>query len=131
MVNDPVGDFIVQLANAGAVKKNRVSLPYSKFKHAIAEKLKTEGFVGDVTNHGKKVKKVLNVELRYKEDGTPKIRGVQRVSKPGRRMYTNVTHIHPVRFGKGKLLLSTPEGILTGEEARKQNIGGEQLFKIW
>ena len=131
MVNDPVADFIIQLKNAGAVKKDCVSLPYSKLKHAVADKLKAEGFVKNVTHHGKKIKKTLDVELMYNEDGAHVISGVERVSKPGRRMYAHVTEIHPIKFGKGKLILSTPEGILTGEEAKKSNVGGEQLFKIW
>ena len=130
MVNDPVADFIIQLKNAGMVGKEEVSLPYSKLKHAIADKLTESGFVAGAEKQGKKAKKSLEVKLKY-TDGKHNIRGVKRVSKPGRRLYVKVTDIYPVKFGTGKRILSTPAGILTGEEARKQNVGGEELFIIW
>jgi small subunit ribosomal protein S8 len=131
MVNDPVSDLIIRLKNAGMVQKESVSLPYSKMKHAIADKLVEVGFVKSVSKHGKKVKKTLDVALQYDEDGNHAIRDVKRVSKPGRRVYTQVHDIYPVKFGSGKRILSTPAGILTGEEAREKNVGGEELFIIW
>ncbi len=131
MVNDPVGDFIIQLKNAGMVRKGTVSIPYSKLKHAIANKLVEAGFIMGAEKHGKKVKKTLEVTLKYEIEGTHHIQGVQRVSKPGRRLYLSVSEIFPVKFGKGKRILSTPAGILTGDEAREKNVGGEELFIIW
>jgi small subunit ribosomal protein S8 len=131
MVGDTVGDFIIQLKNAGMVGKKQVSIPYSKLKHAIADKLVQEGFVIEARKEGKKVTKTLEVALKYDAKGDHHIRGVKRVSKPGRRMYIKSTEIYPVKFGKGRMVLSTPAGILTGEEARTQNVGGEQLFIIW
>jgi len=131
MVNDPVSDFIIRLKNATAVKKEGIELPYSKLKHAVAEKLGESGYVGPISKRGRKTKKFLEVELRYEKNGTPSIQGVSRVSKPGRRVYVSVSGIKPVRFGKGSLILSTPKGILTGEEAKKEHVGGEVLFKIW
>lgn len=131
MVGDTVGDFIIQLKNAGMVGKKQVSLPYSKLRHAIANKLVKEGYVNSADKQGKKVGKTLEVSLKYNEKGTHHIRGVKRVSKPGRRLYIKATEVYPIKFGKGRMLLSTPAGILTGEEARKQNVGGEQLFIIW
>ena len=131
MVNDPVGDFIIRLTNAGAVKKTVVSLPYSNFKHAIAEKLKDAGYVGGIEKKGKKVKKTLDVTLVYTSVGEPKIQGVKRISKPGRRMYKSVHEINRVRYGHGSLILSTPKGIKTDKEARKEKVGGEALFEIW
>jgi len=131
MVSDTVGDFIIQLKNAGMAKKQEVSLPYSKLKHAIADVLKQEGYVADVATVGDTVKKQLVVTLHYVESGAHRISDVQRMSKPGRRLYSKASEIYPVKFGKGRVILSTPAGILTGEEARKQNVGGEQLFKIW
>ncbi len=131
MVNDPVGDFIIQLKNAGMVRKSVVSIPYSKLKSAIAEKLVQAGFLVSTDKHGKKVKKTLNVTLKYDAQGAHQIQGVQRVSKPGRRLYLSVSEIFPVKFGRGKRILSTPLGILTGEEAREKNVGGEELFIIW
>lgn len=131
MVSDTIGDFIVQLTNAGAVRKDRVVLPYSKLRHAIAAKLAEKGYIGEVEVLGKDVKKKLSVTLVYDERGTHRISGVKRVSKPGRRLYTKVATIHPVKFGKGNMILSTPAGILTDDEARAQHVGGEQLFVIW
>ena len=131
MVNDPIGDFIIQIKNAGMVRKATVSVPYSKLKHAIADKLVESGFVEGAEKLGQKVKKELKVTLKYDERGKHHIMGVKRVSKPGRRLYVGVDQIFPVKFGKGKRILSTPAGILTGEEAKKKNVGGEDLFIIW
>ncbi len=131
MVNDPIGDFIIQLKNAGMVRKSTVSIPYSKLKNAVADKLVDAGFVAGATKHGKKVKKTLDITLKYTAEGTHQIQGVQRVSKPGRRLYLSVSEIFPVKFGRGKRILSTPAGILTGEEAKEKNVGGEELFIIW
>ena len=131
MVGDVVGDFIIRLKNAGAVKKETISVPYSKLRHAVADKLVDAGYLASVGTAGEKVQdKTLEVTLSY-VDGAHSIRGVKRVSKPGRRLYTKVSDIHPVKFGKGHLILSTPAGVLTGEEAREKKVGGEQLFIIW
>lgn len=131
MVNDPIGDFVNRLKNAGAVNKENIEVPYSKLKHAVADKLVAAGFISSAKLQGKKVKKMLAVSLAYEDGGRSMIRDVKRISKPGRRMYKAVHEIMPVKFGKGKLILSTPKGILTGEEARKANVGGEELFAIW
>ena len=131
MVGDPVGDFIVRLTNAGAIGKASISVPFSTFKMAIAEKLKEAGYVQGIEKKGKKVKKTLDVTLKYDEAGKPIIHGVKRISKPGRRMYRTAKQVMPVRYGHGALLLSTPKGVLTDKEARKDNVGGEALFEIW
>jgi small subunit ribosomal protein S8 len=130
MVGDTVGDFIIQLKNAGMVGKKEVRLPYSKLKHSIADVLKAEGYVSDVATDGKDAQKQLAVSLQY-DAGKHSIHGVKRVSKPGRRLYTKAADIYPVKFGHGRMILSTPAGILTGEQAREKNVGGEQLFIIW
>jgi small subunit ribosomal protein S8 len=132
MVSDTIGDFIIRIKNAGMIKKNTVSVPYSKLRHAIADKLKAIGYVAEVTVKGKTVQtKTLEVTLQYDASGTHRVSGVKRISKPGRRLYTGVATLHPVKFGRGHLILSTPAGILTNEEAKAQNVGGEQLFIIW
>ena len=130
MVGDTIGDFIIRLKNAGAVGKAGVSVPYSKLRHAVANKLVEAGYLVAAKQEGKKVEKTLEVTLKY-EHGRHKIIGVKRVSKPGRRLYTKVASIHPVKFGQGHMILSTPAGILTNVEAKAQNVGGEQLFIIW
>ena len=131
MVSDTIGDFIIRLKNAGMVKKDKIEVPYSKLRHSIANKLQTIGYVADVTVAGEGVHQSLIVTLHYNSDETHSIRGVTRTSKPGRRVYKKVEDIHPVKFGSGHMILSTPAGILTGEEAKNQNVGGEQLFIIW
>ena len=131
MVGDTIGDLIIRLKNAGAVGKGSVSVPYSKLRHAVADKLAEAGYVASVATAGKQVQeKTLEVTLSY-ENGTHRINGVKRISKPGRRLYTKVADIHPVKFGKGHMILSTPAGILTNDEAIEKKVGGEQLFIIW
>jgi small subunit ribosomal protein S8 len=131
MVTDPIADFITRLTNAGAVKHATVSVPFSSLKMAVAEKLKEAGYVSNIEKKGKKIKKTLDVTLKYDTNGEHRIKGVKRISKPGRRMYKRVTDIVPVRYGMGALILSTPKGIKTDKEAKKENIGGEALFEIW
>jgi len=131
MVGDTIGDLIIRLKNAGVVGKATVSVPFSKLRLSVLNKLTGAGYVESVTVKGKQVQeKTIEVTLRY-ENGAHRISGVQRLSKPGRRLYTKVSDLHPVKFGKGHLILSTPAGILTNEEAKEQKVGGEQLFIIW
>jgi small subunit ribosomal protein S8 len=131
MVGDTVGDLIIRIKNAGAVGHSEVAVPYSGLRRAIAEKLVEKGYLSGLTERGgKKGRKTLVLTLRY-ENGRHRICGVKRISKPGRRLYAKVAAIHPVKFGSGHLILSTPVGILTNEEAREKNTGGEQLFIIW
>lgn len=131
MVSDTIGDFIVRLKNGGTVGKETILVPYSKLRHSVADKLVEAGYLASATAVGKlPQEKQLQITLNY-ENGAHRINGVKRVSKPGRRLYTKVTDIHPVKFGKGHMILSTPAGILTNEEAKEKKVGGEQLFIIW
>jgi len=131
MVGDTIGDLIIRLKNAGAVNKGIVSVPFSKLRLAVLNKLVAAGYVESVATKGKLVQeKTLEVTLRF-EGGKHRITGVKRLSKPGRRLYTKVSDLHPVKFGKGHMILSTPAGILTNEEAKEKKVGGEQLFIIW
>ncbi len=131
MVSDPVGDFITRLKNATAVGKEVVVTPHSKLRLAIAEVLQKKGYIKSAQKKGKKVQKTIEVALRYDKHNKPVIHGAERISKPGRRVYLGADQIHPVKYGKGSLVISTPKGILTDEEARKERVGGEALFKIW
>lgn len=130
-MNDPVADLINRLKNAGAVKRESVSVPFSNFKFAIAEKLKDAGYVQSVEKKGKKVHKILDVTLKYAASGAHVVHDVRRVSRLGRRVYKSVSDITSVRYGHGTLILSTPKGIKTDKEARKEKVGGEALFEIW
>lgn len=131
MVSDPVADFIIRLKNAGMAGKREVLAPYAKVNHAIAEKLRECGYVVSVAKKGKKDKPLLEVELAFAADGAPKIAQVERLSKPGRRVYGKADEFYPVLGGTGTLFVSTPKGVKTGEEARKERVGGELLFKLW
>ena len=131
MVSDTIGDLIIRLKNAGMVKHSVVSVPFSMMKQSVAEKLKDAGYVTAVEKKGKKVRKTLDITLKYDAAGKSVIHDVKRVSKPGRRMYYGVREIRPVRYGHGSLILSTPKGIKTDKEARQEGVGGEALFQIW
>lgn len=131
MITDPVGDLLTRLKNASAVGHESVSVPFSNLKWEIAQVLKAGGYVKDIEKRGKKVRKTMHVALAYDDNGSPRITHAARVSKPGRRMYKGVREIFPVRYGKGMLVLSTPEGVLSDRDAREKKVGGEALFEIW
>ncbi len=122
--------MIIKMKNAGMAGRDTTSVPYSKMKEAILEVLKSEGFIKSFEKKSEKGKQVLEIELIL-ENRIPKIKGVKRVSKPSKRIYQKSTEIRNVKQGYGSLILSTPAGIMSGREARKQKIGGEALFQIW
>jgi len=129
MVTDTIGDFIIRLKNANLSGKDIVSLFFSKNKEAIADALVRAGYVKSFSKNS--TGKMLEVVLNYKSDKTSKITGVQRVSKPSRRVYQKSGDIKSFKNGFGAVILSTPAGILSNKEAVKQKVGGEVLFKIW
>lgn len=134
MVTDRVGDFIIRLQNAALIGKQKVALPYSSHLLAIAKKLKELGFLSDIAvdaEGASAVKKVLTVTLAYDERGAVRLRGVRRISKPGRRLYAPHTAAHRVKGGTGARIFSSSGGIITDAEARKNRAGGEELFEIW
>ncbi len=134
MVSDRVGDFIIRLQNAALIGKREVSVPYSAHLLAIAKKLKELGFITLVktdTKEDDSVKKMIIVTLAYDDRGEAKLRGVKRISKPGRRLYAPYTAVHRVKGGSGALILSAPSGIISDAEARLKRVGGEELFEIW
>ena len=118
------------MKNGNLAGKTVVFLSYYKMKQAIAECLKKEGYVDTVLKKVKKSYPALEIGLVY-ADKKPKITEVERISKQSRRVYFGVKDIHPVKNGSGLLVLSTPKGILGGKEARREQVGGEALFKIW
>jgi small subunit ribosomal protein S8 len=130
MITDRVGDFIIRLKNAGAIGTRTVTLPHSNHLEQIAEKLKSLGFIERV-EVSKKMPATMTVTLSYDERGTHKIKGVKRISKPGRRLYLSADEAHSVKRGQGARIISTPKGVLSDAEARKVHAGGENLFEIW
>src|SRR3989338_2509603 len=127
---DSIANMLITMKNGGLAGKESVLMPYSKMKHAIADCLKKEGYVALVAKKIKKDHPMLEIGLIY-ADKKPKITEVERVSKQSRRVYFKMKDIHRVRNGSGLLVLSTPKGILSGKDARHEQVGGEALFKIW
>ena len=127
---DPIADMIVRIKNASDSRKESVVFPHSKLKLAILDVLMKNGFVKSFGKKGKKIAKFIEVVLVY-ENGKPKINGVERVSKTSKRIYQKSKDVRKVKSGMGKLILSTPKGIMTDREAKEANVGGEALFKIW
>ncbi|MEK7582146.1 MAG: 30S ribosomal protein S8 [Patescibacteria group bacterium] len=127
---DPISDMIIRLKNGSVVKRESVLMPYSNMKNAIALALLRIGYITAVAKRSRKVGSALEITLRY-DDGKSRIKDVSRVSKPSRRVYMGVEELRSVKSGHGALMLSTPKGILTEKEAKKELVGGEALFKIW
>ena len=127
---DPIADMIVRMKNASDSKKESVVFPYSKLKLAVLDVLFKEGYITSFGKKGKKIAKFIEVVLAY-EDGTPKISGVERVSKSSKRIYNKAKDIKKVKNGMGLLIISTPKGIMTDKQARETKVGGEALFKVW
>jgi len=127
---DPVSNMLIGMKNANRALRDSVIVPESKLCLAIAQKLSQEGFVGAISKKTRRGRPVFEVML-IAVDRIPKISEVVRVSKPSRRMYAGLHDIKSVKNGKGLLVLSTPKGILTDKEARKEHVGGEILFSIW
>ena len=127
---DPVSNMLNGIKNANRALRESIIVPESKLSFAIAQKLAKEGYVGAVAKKVRLGRPVLEIAL-LAPNRVPKVNEVVRVSKPSRRMYTNVHDIKPVKNGFGMTVLSTPKGLLTDKEARKEHVGGEILFRIW
>jgi len=129
-VTDPIADFLTRIRNAARAKKVRVQIPSSKLKVNLAEILKTHGYIIDYEILDDNKQKKINMVLKYK-NGIPAITGLKRISKPGLRVYKSADQLPRVLNGLGTAVISTPEGLLTDKEARKQLIGGEIVCYIW
>jgi small subunit ribosomal protein S8 len=133
-VTDPIADMLTRVRNALTVGHAVVAIPSSKIKVEIARILKEEGYIEDYFVTDDKPQPVLRIRLRYVGDRRtrePIITGLERVSKPGRRMYTRKQDIPWVLSGMGVAILSTPKGVLTGQQARRLGVGGEVLCYVW
>lgn len=129
-MTDPIADMLNRIRNAQAVSHQTVNIPFSNLKYEIAKVLKKHGFIEKVEKKGKKVNKTIEITLKY--DGkTPVISSLKRISKPGQRIYKGSKELRRVRGGYGIAIISTPKGLMTNKEARKQKIGGEVLCEIW
>lgn len=127
---DPISDMLTSIRNAQVVFHPTVNIPFSNLKYKIAKILEREGFIERVERKGRKVKKILEITLKY-EDKTPAISGLKRISKSGQRIYKSFKEIKLVKGGQGIAIISTSKGLVTDKEARKQKLGGEVICEIW
>ena len=128
---DTIAQMLISIKNGNAASKEAVILPYSKLRQQIADCLVKEGYITSASKKTDKgEKQVLEIVLSY-EGKSPKMSFAKRVSKPSRRIYIKAKEIRPVKNGHGLLVVSTPKGVLSGEDAKKQLVGGEVLFKVW
>ena len=128
-MSDPISDLLTRIRNAGRALLPAVELPHSRMKESVAKILKSEGYVGDVAVEGNVIKK-LKIRLKYQGKKSV-IEGLKRVSRPGLRRYVGSTEIPRVLSGMGISIISTPEGVMTGAQAKKKNLGGELLCYVW
>jgi len=134
MLSDPISDMLTRIRNVKVLGYANVSIPASKMKVSIAQILKGEGLIADYRVTKDRLRPELIVKLKYvgeRRDRHCVITGLKRISKPGRRVYSRAADIPWVRSGMGIAILSTPKGVLTGQQARRLNVGGEVLCHVW
>lgn len=129
-MTDPIADMLTVIRNGYASSKEEVTVPFSKLKKTLADKLLTEGYLEAVSEDKLDDKKIIRISLKY-EKGEPEIQGIKRISKPGLRIYRGKRKIPYVLGGLGYAIISTSEGLLTDKEARKKQVGGEIICEVW
>ena len=129
-LSDPIGDMLVRIKNAQARNYKKVELPSSNFKVKIADILKNEGFIKDFKINDDIKKPLLAIDLKY-YSGSPVISTIERVSKPGRRIFSSAGSLPKINNGLGIAIISTPKGVMTDIDARKQKVGGEIICKVF
>lgn len=131
MITDPIANMLTAIRNAQAARKEQMRVPYSTLKHRLVDVLRQAGYLGPVSIVGEGSGKQLEVTLLYESGGAPLVRGIRRVSKPGRRWYVRRTELQRVLSGHGVAVISTSKGLLTDAQARKRGLGGEVLCEVW
>ena len=130
-VSDPIADMLTRIRNASRARHTEVVLPASRTKREIARILKAEGFIADVNEGQEGPRQILRLTLKYVDGKAPVVSGLKRISKPGLRVYAAKTEIPRVLGGLGIVIVSTSQGIMTGAQARKAQLGGEVLAYVW
>jgi small subunit ribosomal protein S8 len=132
-MTDPIADMLTRIRNGIQSRHDRVELPASKLKVEIAKILKSEGFISNykIVEEDGKPSKTLRIQLKYSQDGEPVIHGIERVSRPGRRVYRGKEDIPRVLGGLGLAIVSTSKGVLSANDAAKNGVGGEVLCQVW
>ena len=131
MITDPIADMLTRIRNALVARHDFTDVPASRLKVALAEVLKKEGYIGDFELKSEGSHKTVRVQMAYTKTREPVIMGLERVSKPGLRVYAAKREIPRVHGGLGVAILSTPDGVMTGKEARRRGVGGEVLCYVW
>lgn len=131
MMTDPIADMLVRIKNALQRRYESVEVPQSSLKLRIARILKQEGFIEGVAVIERKPRAVIKIRLKYLQDEQPVIRGLERISRPGRRVYAGYEELRPIQGGIGVAILSTPKGLMTDGQSRQQRLGGEILCRVW
>ena len=131
MMTDPIADMLTRIRNASKAKLEKVDIPSSKLKLEIAKILKDEGYIKNLKMVKDRRQGLIRVYLKYNDEELPVIQGIRRVSRPGNRVYVGNDRIPKVMAGLGTAILSTPKGVQTGKQARKNNVGGEVLCHVW
>lgn len=131
MLTDPIADMLTRVRNANSIRRRTVDVPFSRLKRGIAEVLQREGFISDFMTIEAGPRSVLRLTLKYGQEGERVIRGIDRVSAPGRRVYRGATESAGYQAGQGIYVLSTDRGVLSDREARQKNAGGEVLCRVW
>jgi small subunit ribosomal protein S8 len=131
MMTDPIADMLTRIRNAVRVERPDVMIPASKVKRGVADVLKREGYIWKWEEVDEKPAPVLRIILKYGPNGEQVIRHIQRVSKPGRRVYSKSTKLRPILNGLGISILSTSRGVVSDREARQRRLGGEVLCEVW
>mgnify|MGYP003338148007 FL=1 len=130
-ISDPIADMLTRIRNASRARHAEVTIPASRTKREIARILKDEGFIADVQEERQGSVQVLRLTLKYVDGKAPVVSGLKRISKPGLRVYARKTDIPRVLGGLGIVIVSTSQGIMTGAQARKAQLGGEVLAYVW
>lgn len=130
-MTDPISDLLTRLRNASAVKKQIVEVPASKIKYSIAKILENQGYVSGVEQYQDGVRAMMRITLKYGDHRMPAITDIRRVSKPGLRIYRKAEELRTVRSGYGISIVSTPNGLMTGSEAKKRRLGGEVICEVF
>jgi small subunit ribosomal protein S8 len=130
-MTDPIADMLTRIRNGSKARHEQVSMPWSRLKEDVGRVLREQGYLRDVSVSGEVAKRTLTVRLRYADSGDAAITGIQRVSKPGMRVYSGSSEVPLVRAGLGVSIVSTPQGLLVDRDARKRNVGGEILCEVW
>jgi small subunit ribosomal protein S8 len=130
-INDTISDTLTRIRNAGMAGHDTTNIPYSKMSESIARILMREGFVHDVQVVGEGVRKQITVAMKYAGPKRPVFTAIERTSKPGRRIYVSHKNIRPTRQGVGIAILTTPKGVMTDNDAKRQGVGGEIICTVW